>query len=653
MNKFCNIVFISTLFFVCSCSNLDKTSDLGKNIVQKKAPDNMDPGVYKTILLSQTADSYRSVSDALSGFHIYDDYLQNGGKPPSQWAIGNWENEETILKLSYFVDPSDTSLRLHRILYDLACSSAVNKESIRADLVWTNTTGYNSYDEVGVEVGMLLKYSAPSTKVDSKELFPLNFVAVNPKSLTNSVPLTIESYLMKGKWPKAGDVKDSVTDSTIVHRYSADWTNFVDTIIIDSIFKTTTAGKNYSKAEVNQTTLRMSKENGRKTWQTDTIISWKHFIGTFFYDSADIKKDDNNTDTRISQTITLLKKDKDVYRNAGNIIHTRTTVKDNASGYGGSVYDTIIFNIIDTMFYRTDRSVKVNKHSAIDWDSVIYNKKFVNARDDGTGKIIPDTLLQSGTSYILPLDKVPSTRGLRAVGGKNNLGDFMYTYEQPEESKQFKDTLSIYLRIDKNSCQQNNVLHVSSPAIRISYKKISDTSRIYINIPFKEKSVISYSQDNLDDAIPVISGGLQRLAKIDLNLSDFWKEINEERYLTIGAANLTLPLDSRTDFPFQYGDSIPIYVIADTANMTPQELFSLSGKRRINSAHIRRDSMSITIPLASTLMDCLYDYKIYEKDAPPHTYLYLWLDDRRMGRIYFKQENAVDFTYILQTRKGG
>jgi len=644
VSKFLNIAFFLILFLAWSCSNLDQPSDLGRKIVEQKSQDSMRSGVYNTITLAQAAETYGSVNDSLSGLHIYTDSLQNGGARVSKWAIGNWKNEETVLRLSYFVEKSDSSSRLHRILYDLARDTTINRSSIKANLVWTNLTRYNSYDEVGVEVGML-KYSKDSVQIkNDKEFFPLNFLAVNPKNLNNSVPLTIESYLMKGKWPKVASEPDSfVIDSTIVRRYDVDWTNFVDTIKIDSTFF---IDKDSLKHTVTYLTKRTQKEH--KLWRTDTVISWKHFIDPSFYDS---------TLNGANGTITLYKTKDGQVKQVGSITHKSKIVKDDTTGYGGSVYDTLIFNILDTMVYRTDRSVKISKPGAVDWDSVIFTKKFVNARDAATGKVIPDTLLQSGISYILPLDKVPDSRGLRATGGKENLGDFMFTSLRPEEFKQFKDTLSIYLRIDKNSTHNNNVLHVSSPLIRISYKKKSDSTKTYAkDVSFSEKSIIAFSSDTLKNTTPVISGGLQRFAEIDLNLRDFFDIVQEEEFLSVGLADLTLFLDkAKTDFPLQYGDSILVNAIITTKPMNPREIFALPRATRTNYAYIKRDSLTAKIPIEATLVDYIHRNKIYDESVPlpQKAYLYLWFDDWTVGRIFFSPQSPVYLTYILQTRKGG
>ena len=667
MIKFLNIAFLLILFLTWSCSNLDDPSGLGRKIVERKSQDNMRSGVYNTIKLTQEANTYGSVDDSLWGLHIYTDFLHYSGGRVSQWAIGNWKNEETILRLSYF---ADTSSRLHRILYDLADDTTINRKSIKADLVWTNLPRYNSFDEVGVEVGMFISYdkkggidgySKDSLKVkNDKGFFPLNFISVNPKSLNNSVPLTIESFLMKGKWPQTVGSKDTVIDSTIVHRYDVDWTNFVDTIRIDSTFFIPVKNRpDTLKATVNRDTMSTQKKH--KLWQSDTVVLWKHFIDSSFYDSYKWIIGDS-----INGTLALYSQKTEV----GRITRKNKTAPNNAHGYGGSIYDTLIFNIPKTILYRDGRSVEIKPHgTGGDIDSIIYTTRFENARepikviakDTIIGNVIPDTLWQSGTSYILPLDKVPATRGLRAIGGKDNLGDFMYTRPGEEENKMFKDTLSIYLRVDKNSTHNNNVLHVSSPLIRISYKKNSDPVKtIEKDVNFSERSIIAFSSDILKDNMPVISGGLQRFAEIDLNLHEFFGTIRQEGFLSIGLADLTLFLDTlKTDFPLQYGDSILVNAIITEKKMTPGEIFKLPRVLRTSSAYIIRDfstkrvNSTVKVPIEGTLVDYLYKNEIYEKDAPEKAYLYLWLDDWTMGRIFFNPRSPVYLTYILQTRKDG
>jgi len=687
VSKFLNIAFLLILFLAWSCSNLDEPSGLGRKIVEQKSPDSMQSGVYNTTTLAQDPNTYRSVIDSISGLHIYMDFLRNNGARVSQWAIGKWKNEETVLRLSYFVNPPDSSSGLENILYYLSQDPTVNLNSIKADLVWTNLTRYNSFEEIGIEVGMFIsykhgnvnlsdtknqygyiaEYSKDSSIIKNDEkFFPLNFIAVNPRNLNSRVPLTIESFLMRGKWKTSWNSDTVTIDSTVVRRYDVDWTNFVDTVGIDSSFlmRYDDALKNWStdnKATVTSDTNRTQKKH--KLWQSDTIISWKHFIPSSFYDSSAWVSGDsiNGTLALYSQKIEM-----------GRITRKNKTVKNSAHGYyGGSVYDTLIFDIPKTMLYREERIVKSRKPSAIEKDSVIYTARFENARNAATGKVIPDTLLQSshrGGSYVIaldsvPLDTFPPVRGLRATGGKGNLGEFMFTYRKPQEFKSFKDTLSIYLRIDKNSTHNDNVLHVSSPLIRISHRKKSgDTTKIYTrDVPFTEKSIIAFSSDTLKNTMPVISGGLQRFAEIDLNLREFLDTtIGEEKFLSVGLADLTLFLDTvNTDFPLQYGDSILVNAIITTEKMAPGKIFALPRVLRTNYGYVKRSFSTnriyptAKIPIEGTLVDYLYKNKIYESGAPEKAYLYLWLDDWTMGRIFFNPRSPVYLTYILQTRKDG
>lgn len=87
--------------------------------------------------------------------------------------------------------------------------------------------------------------------------------------------------------------------------------------------------------------------------------------------------------------------------------------------------------------------------------------------------------------------------------------------------------------------------------------------------------------------------------------------------------------------------------------MTPGEIFALPRVLRTNYTYIKRDSSTVKIPIEGTLVDYLYKNEIYEKSAPEKAYLYLWLDDWTMGRIFFSPKSPVYLTYILQTRKDG
>ena len=645
MNIFRNIVFISVLLFVCSCSNSDKPSSLGKSIVEKKSPDNMDPGIYETINLTQIPKSYGSTSDDLSGLHIYEDILQNYGNRVSIWAIGNWDKEETILKLSHYTDTDKGENRISRILDSLIGRDTpiANPASVEAEIIWTNLTRYNSFDNANVEIGVIF-----SSRTDTN-FFPLNFALVNPKNATNAVRFDIGTYLLEEK-----------EDTAYIERYEAKYTNFVDTVKIVTPF-TKIDNKWEPKKQDIKTTVKPANLNGIK-FATDTLVSWRHCVASYLYDSInEINKN----------SLKLFSKGKEI----GTIKHQSDITIYTTENFPGDedvfepsnppskyvyerIIDTLIITYTDTVIYPSSPSNSYVKREF--GDSIVthirFTNGFTNAKDtvitgpyppDTLSKPRSDTLIQTGYKYQTALNEPKKHSAVRGIGGKG------WTLDSLAKGKILRDSLVMYLRVNNES--RENIMHVTSPYIRISYtKKGPDTTRQYIYVQFTEKSVISFSKDNLTDNDAVISGGLQRLAKIELNLRDvFWETVTKERFLSIGLADLDIFLDeAKTDFPRQYGDSIIINALADTADMTPKELFSRPNTRRINYTYYKRDSASVRIPLSSTLTDYLYLNKVYKKSAPPKTYLYLWLDDWQMGRIYFKQEKELPFTYILQTRKG-
>lgn len=597
MNRFIYILFITTMFLI-SCSGLDETSNLGKKFVTDNSPDSLNAGVYKTIYLTQDASTFKSIADTLSGKHIYQDSLQNNGNVINQWAIGNWNNEKTTLKLTHYKDTSDTnSIKEH--LLKLLDESAFD---IKAQIIWDNVTNYNSYDNAAVEIGAIF---------NGTSYFPLNFASVYTKNSSSSVDLTLETYLLNEK-----------NDSTEIERYDVVETNFTDTILIDSVYN-----KNTKSWELSGTpdSTRKADLQKRQSYKSDTLISWKNYVDTSSYcDSVTYNND--------STIITFYDEDTIV----GTVKHKNSVkLNDDSSieNYDPSItefiYDTLIIDI-DTTFAASRRIVST--------DSERKYMKLVSSKT-------PDTLIQTGKKYKVALND--PQKGIRMVGGNG---------VETIDVAALSDTLNMYLRIDANT-NIANILHLSEPKLYILYKKINgnDTTQYYQTVDFTEMSVETKSSDVLKDTDPVISGALERFAEVNLDLSDFFDEVKQGQFLSVGLANLTLSLDSKTDFPAQYGDSIYLNAIVSSKKLTPETIFKLNSSRKVNRFLIKRDSSSVKIPLASTITDYVYEHRIFEKTAPSNAYLYMWIDGWVMGRIYFKpsDNNNAEFTYILQTRKGG
>ncbi|MCL1946918.1 MAG: hypothetical protein FWF51_07200 [Chitinivibrionia bacterium] len=684
------IFFAATMFF--SCSGLDETSNLGKKIIENKSQDGMKPGVYKTILLEQSPQTYASVADTLSGKHIYFDTsriyldtLRSGEKKiVSQWTIGNWENknEEVILKLCHCPHFEKNERRVADFLDSLITKHKIaDPASVKAELLWTNTTRNNSFESANVEIGAIFSYPNDTT------VFPLNFALVNPKNSGGSVPFTIGTYLLENR--------DEKKDTAYIERYEARYTNFVDTV------KTVTFFRKFSDADPDpkendiDTTIKPERDKITGTidvaaykkiyFATDKLVTWKDYVPLSLYDT------NKTVFNEPSEGFNVLEIFSSKGEKIGTIKHRRDSTKYNKEfppedgifdpsqpppllymGYS----DTLIITYEDTAIYRESKnSVKGNWEN----DSIVTHIKYTSAIDPVTLKPRPDTLIQTGYKYITALTEPQKHNAVRSnvyvVGGE------LVDIGKLTDEKKLRDSLVMYLRVNKES--RENIMHISMPFIQLSYIKngedVTKSTPIKINIPFTEISVIAKSsdEDELTDDVPVISSTFQRFAKIDLNLKNFFEDIYKEKFFNIGLAELTLNISPQTDFPGQYGDSIRLNAIILSDTLTPQTLFTMPANRSVSSAYVKRNSGTVKLNLVETLTDFLYDeYRhIYEnlpedeenesdetgevqtvnpfpKLEEAKAYLYLWLDDLKMGRIYFEPTN-LNFTYILQTRKDG
>jgi len=570
------VLFIAVAFLI-SCSGLDETSSLGKSIIEDKSQDGLNRGVYKTINLS--VDSLESVADKVfSGKSIAGGY--------TQWAIGNWDNEETILKLTH--DPADAN-SLRRVLHTIATTDGVTE--IKVELVWSNDIRLNA-SEAAVEVGAIF---------NGTNFFPLNYDLINSRTQTSSIPLTIETYLLEEN-----------RDSTVIKRFDITHTRFVDINHIDTTF----IGGNV------QTKRNTIPDTTLKKWKSDKQISWRDLIASSLY---------NDSLTQINGNITVLRR-----RNGAQITAVGTVTQNN---------DTMIIAIVPGILLDSTRTITRRPNTNIDIDSIIEIRRYLSSET-------PDTLIQHKVEYQIALNDTTHRKIIRKhVGGNDNLIDIL------TNDTLVSRVLNMYLRIDKNSSIQN-ILHLATPALRVSYKKrVPDTddkttSHQMPLINFTDVRVIT-NHSELTDTNPVISGNFERFAKIELDWNEYFSEIKDSGFLSVGLADLTLSLDSdKTDFPAQYGDSILVNAIISDKELTPKSLYALLPGRKRTNFIVRRDSSSAKINLTDLMRDFVYEHRIFENDAPENTYLYLWLDNWRMGRIWFEQEDAV-LTYILQTRKGG
>jgi hypothetical protein len=586
------------------------------------------------------------------------------------WAIGNWQNDTTILKLRHL---GNTTESVSRFLQGLTRGDTVAPHSIRADLWWTNITGLNSFDLANVEIG---------TFFDTL-LFPLNFALITPRNTNSSVPITLDSYLLheRGTISPGTPNERPAIDTAFITRINAEFTNFVDTVSRDSVFTRPMGGSwgynpydHENEIRINGCRVSPNPDPGctpffnlddrerRLFFTSDAFVNWRQLVPA-------------NTFNRIDTTI----------NNAGDTIFTLFHDDNTVASITQSPVDTIfrandfddfltwdvrgdtlvymefgsrlIINFVDTIVYRTSTS-RSNIQLVGGTEREVRNTTRLRSafRD---GNTIADTLKQTGMKYITEFQAMRRSRAddiiIKGIGGID-LWDIV-------KDRTLRDTLNMYLRINKES--QVNILHLGAPVLRISWSPASDTTvRRGRDIQFTEISVIPRSADNLQDstdannAKPIISAAMQRFAKIDLDFSKFFDTITDQRFLHIGLADLHLPIDrAGTDFPVQYGDSIPINAIITEEELTPEEIFALSSNdkrlRRVSVGRVHRDSNMLNIPIIETISDFVRYHEIYNKPAPQNAFLYLWLDGHRMGRVLFDKSRPVNFTYILQTRRDG
>jgi hypothetical protein len=506
-------------------------SDFGRSIIEDRSQGGLQIGEFKTIQLSPIR--FGSVVDSLSGTHAYEDYLRNRGFLQSRWAIGNWEKDTTIFKLHHFSDePKDASiLRISDILHRLVRDTAIDSRSIRAQLVWNNLTELNSHDNINIEVGVIHS----DTTNSNPRFFPLNFALVNPKSNTNTVPLTIESYLLREN-----------VDSTIISRFDARFTNWVDTVVIDTTFRKNTGGVWGDLPGIINVNIKRDTASARMSFASDTLVGWRQLVpaALFHADNTIIDPSVNDTTsngntTTIRQNLTLRNRDGAEVAEIEWRNHLTTEadwVLDGSEYLRERTVDTLIirYKRHDTLltFVQRGQDRDTIRHyvgNTLYNESVIrdYNRVFANDSTirrtrltsginplDNTPK--PDTLIQIGNVYKTALNT--PRRQIRSsswTGGDGNLANLA-------DADTLSHELVMYLRVRDTLGSRGGVIHITEPLLNISWTPTNSTTRTGMNIRFTDISVIARSADNLQDSTdannkkPIISGAMQRFAKIDL-----------------------------------------------------------------------------------------------------------------------------------------
>jgi hypothetical protein len=310
--------------------------------------------------------------------------------------------------------------------------------------------------------------------------------------------------------------------------------------------------------------------------------------------------------------------------------------------------DAAIFNLS----YYNDLSVKARLLELRDGAAVDSTIKVGIIWNNDTARNFTENLTDSiriEIGIILKTGLVPMNSDLINLKDATTFLEFGDATFLDTLDKYFIDTLNMYLRVES----AQSVLHLTNPRIRISYQMDSDTLTTYQDfLNFREVSTIAKSSDILTKNDAVISGALERFAKIDLDFDKYFNEIKTERFLSIGLANLKLKIE--TDFPH---DSIRVHtIILENEIAKPQEIYNLlDAGGWYSSFWVKNNSESVEIQLVSIMTDFVYRNKIFEKPVTQKTkaYLYMWVDNWTMGRIYFDNSQKSNFTYVLQTRKGG
>lgn len=620
MSMFKKLSLILSTLMVMSCDRVDKVSPLGSDVIGKIDSSAVGyDGVFHSEDLKAGFGEWVSMTDNLSGLHRYEDSLSNRhGNIQSEIVLGRFSSEEAFGYTTFYptldidttikkvikdgdttdVPVHDTTELVHTIgWYVDSLLRHAKKDSVSTAMTLFIDTTQQSLDLYNLELSTL-PFVVDSTAPDTSAREPLQNVLVprGERRYTFSLPYhyyqkkdadTVENHIELTGIEERFYTKSIVTTT---QRWKGDElteeksaTTPVDMIDTFS-FDATEVYPYYTFSDIDSTI------------SPDTIFN--NPLGTsevHFVDTAA-----NDTVRHFFLTDPVNYSDSLYISMNDTVINSDTTVETFPSG---STYDSI-YHILDTVHLYNSKTVTQKGEAAT--TTIGFSTRFAYDGDDSIQNI--DTAFLNAGGHIL-------------------------------------DTLNILMK--NSTANDNSLLHLTGrPWLRVVGHKEGAADDTITILPQRSSMTVFEQGTPIPTTEVTASGGMEVFTKLNLNSANFWKMMNNERYLSIVNATVEVPVKS-VEFAHEGDEKLSLRAMFYQKNLKNGALLSDSTIYDSKSVEYYADSSSLKIDVTDYLINLRWGI---ESTVTPPTYLYLWIDGSKMGRITFDKESPYRFTYIVQNK---
>ena len=659
------------LLTLTSCSNMDTSSSIGKDIVETIDSTAVKyNGDFNTITLPPHG-YWQSISDSLSGLHVYEDSLKRAGGKQAERVVGLWGNElfrtfSTFFPFDSIYDadikylPSKDTLSIIDKLDSLEDLLATGKiKGYSTDFAFNIDTLRSDKEFFNIKLSTGEDYKDSTKMISDDSLELVSYGSVKGNELVGAIPVRIESYTKDSG--SVTTIKDTLLD---MNYYRTDINKVTDTgnIIVDFFndgTKDTISIKNSNSDTINAD--YMSYTSRVDDYQFFTSIAEDTALGdtTRLGDTLLLKYLVNRDSTLTTIVGTDTTKDT-IYDTLSHFwkFDTLEIMVDTSVTVTGDTIDLVVgdtlINYYDSIFIPSD-TVVVNSSRAVDTTvigSTVYpggdtlydtvNLQFTMYKDS---LVYYDSIAVIHKGYEFVRHVKTGTRGFRIIGEERTfeLGDVSNFYISPSE------------------LETGSPLFIRYPYFRIIVTNTNDLLDTINTYP--QRTNVSVNEVNaplLNNSMPITSGGTERVARYNLELTDFWNNIKVNEYLSIVYAKLRVFVDTASsDIPGYHNDTIKLRAIVlptkiDSVGELLKSNLSEDFEVKIPVATADTTDSSLTtidLDIRNNLMDIMYDSKVFNGGELPKCYLYIWIDGGEVGRIMFDNSKDGYLTYVVQDRK--
>lgn len=693
----------------------DETSTVGGDILgnQDGSLNGFD-GTFTTdkIYPKDPVNGY-SFTDPFSGLHSYNDSLFINGYKQGHRAIGSWGGQKSFVTMQFapYDDSSGSSVERKTFARNLEVLDSINDaeggngvfDFALQFTVNTSRSTENRYNLELFKIGAVSEKDTAAPSLDSlkslNKALSINYATVSGNSSAGSIPISLDYH----------STKSQITDTLIyfkqtkTHSYVVE--TFADTIYkhndssifiygdtavstpvevsqIDEAFEASILPYdgivayqlpyNHQNYFALEDSLHLTTES---VTDIENIKTTTHKIGTYtlYHYSNDTTYDTLKAVYPVidfSKTIVgvdTVYKDTTIYFYSTKISKVkgdRLSDADIAASF--KELDTLIERVGDkvTLTDPKDSTKLVNaRRSTIFYPAHEYRKAasvISSVTDTIEGDVIRTIYHKEDTIFTYPGNVVTQDEIVDTI---NNISIDSLTIKDRAGAFTHIDSV-FYMALDFSDFQKDSSLLYLS-GLKIHAKLTVNENAYYNDFPvsMSQMTVIDSNDSTLNsNMVPVSDGGTQRFARLKLNMPTFWNTIQKNQYRTILYSDLKLLVD-KVELPNYHNDTIVVKgLLLDTLyhnNYATSNFLAQNREDRIPfTFSVVKDSSSVLIDnqtLTDNLLDVLYGerYKNLPANTVPECYLYLWIEDGHLGRVYwdYPKEAPTLFTYILQDKK--